>query len=54
MQTLDARARDILVNRWTGEAKATLHDLADKYGVVGRAHPADRGQRDQETARFDG
>jgi RNA polymerase sigma-32 factor len=33
MQTLDARARDILVSRWTGDAKATLHDLADKYGV---------------------
>jgi RNA polymerase sigma-32 factor len=33
MQTLDARARDILVSRWTGEAKATLHDLAEKYGV---------------------
>ncbi len=33
MQTLDARARDIVVSRWTGEATATLHDLADKYGV---------------------
>jgi RNA polymerase sigma-32 factor len=33
MRTLDARARDILVSRWTGEAKATLHDLADRYGV---------------------
>jgi RNA polymerase sigma-32 factor len=33
MQTLDARARDILVSRWTGEAAATLHDLAEKYGV---------------------
>jgi len=33
MQTLDPRARDILVNRWTGEASATLHDLAEKYGV---------------------
>ena len=33
MHTLDARARDILVSRWTGDAKATLHDLADKYGV---------------------
>jgi RNA polymerase sigma-32 factor len=33
MQTLDARARDILVSRWTGEATATLHDLAGKYGV---------------------
>src|SRR5499427_10352776 len=33
MKTLDPRARDILVSRWTGEAKATLHDLADKYGV---------------------
>jgi RNA polymerase sigma-32 factor len=33
MKTLDPRARDILVSRWTGDAKATLHDLADKYGV---------------------
>jgi len=33
MQTLDARSRDIVVSRWTGEANATLHDLADKYGV---------------------
>jgi RNA polymerase sigma-32 factor len=33
MKTLDARARDILVSRWTGDAKATLHDLAGKYGV---------------------
>src|SRR5687767_3467901 len=33
MKTLDPRARDILVSRWTGEANATLHDLADKYGV---------------------
>jgi RNA polymerase sigma-32 factor len=33
MSTLDARARDILVSRWTGEGKATLHDLAEKYGV---------------------
>jgi RNA polymerase sigma-32 factor len=33
MQTLDDRSRDILVSRWTGEANATLHDLAGKYGV---------------------
>jgi RNA polymerase sigma-32 factor len=33
MKTLDARSRDILVSRWTGDAKATLHDLAAKYGV---------------------
>jgi RNA polymerase sigma-32 factor len=33
MKTLDPRSRDILVNRWTGEASATLHDLAEKYGV---------------------
>jgi RNA polymerase sigma-32 factor len=33
MQTLDPRARDILVSRWSGEATATLHDLAGKYGV---------------------
>ena len=33
IQTLDARSRDILSSRWTGEATATLHDLAEKYGV---------------------
>src|SRR6188768_63095 len=33
MKTLDPRAQDILVSRWTGEGKATLHDLAGKYGV---------------------
>ena len=33
IKTLDPRARDILVSRWTGDANATLHDLADKYGV---------------------
>jgi len=33
MKTLDPRARDILVSRWTGDASATLHDLAGKYGV---------------------
>jgi RNA polymerase sigma-32 factor len=33
MKTLDARSRDILASRWTGDAEATLHDLAGKYGV---------------------
>ncbi len=33
MRTLDARARDILASRWTGDGKVTLHDLAGKYGV---------------------
>src|SRR5678816_2233443 len=33
MKTLDARAQDILVSRWTGEGKVTLHDLAEKYSV---------------------
>jgi RNA polymerase sigma-32 factor len=33
MKTLDARAQDIVVSRWTGEGKVTLHDLARKYGV---------------------
>jgi RNA polymerase sigma-32 factor len=33
MKTLDARSRDIMVSRWTGDAEATLHDLAAKYGV---------------------
>src|SRR3954471_19127874 len=37
IQTLDARARDILVSRWTGDAKGTLRDLGGKYGV-----PAER------------
>ena len=30
---LDDRSRDILVQRWIGEEKATLHQLADKYGI---------------------
>jgi RNA polymerase sigma-32 factor len=30
---LDARSRDILVSRWTGEGKSTLHELADRYKV---------------------
>ena len=30
---LDDRSRDILQQRWLAEEKATLHELADKYGV---------------------
>lgn len=30
---LDERSRDILQQRWLNEEKATLHELADKYGV---------------------
>src|SRR5580692_12913688 len=30
---LDARSRDILISRWTGEGKSTLHELADRYKV---------------------
>jgi RNA polymerase sigma-32 factor len=30
---LDARSRDIVQRRWMVEDKATLHELADKYGV---------------------
>jgi len=30
---LDERSRDILAQRWLSEQKATLHELADKYGV---------------------
>lgn len=30
---LDDRSRDILSSRWLTEKKATLHQLADKYGV---------------------
>jgi RNA polymerase sigma-32 factor len=33
LEQLDARSRDILASRWLNENKATLHDLADKYGV---------------------
>jgi RNA polymerase sigma-32 factor len=33
MDRLDDRSRDILERRWIGEDKATLHQLADKYGV---------------------
>ncbi len=30
---LDERSRDILAQRWLAEDKATLHELADQYGV---------------------
>jgi RNA polymerase sigma-32 factor len=30
---LDERSRDILQSRWLSEKKATLHDLAGKYGI---------------------
>ncbi len=33
LETLDERSRDILQSRWLAETKATLHELADKYGI---------------------
>jgi RNA polymerase sigma-32 factor len=33
VQNLDQRSRDILQRRWLGDQKATLHELADEYGV---------------------
>lgn len=33
MQMLDERSRDILAQRWLGENKTTLHELAAKYHV---------------------
>jgi len=33
MDTLDERSQHILRSRWMTEEKATLHELADKYGV---------------------
>jgi RNA polymerase sigma-32 factor len=33
LDRLDDRSRDILEQRWIGEEKATLHELAAKYGV---------------------
>jgi RNA polymerase sigma-32 factor len=33
LATLDARSRDILVSRWSGDDKSTLHDLAARYNV---------------------
>jgi RNA polymerase sigma-32 factor len=33
MDRLDARSRDIVQRRWMNEEKATLHELADKYGI---------------------
>ena len=33
MQNLDQRSRDILQRRWLDDQKATLHQLADEYGV---------------------
>jgi RNA polymerase sigma-32 factor len=33
LEGLDERSRDIVQSRWLSEKKATLHDLADKYGI---------------------
>ena len=33
LSQLDERSQDILQQRWLNEEKATLHELADKYGV---------------------
>jgi RNA polymerase sigma-32 factor len=33
LNRLDARSRDIVQRRWMTEGKATLHELAGKYGV---------------------
>ncbi len=33
LSDLDERSRDILARRWLAEEKATLHELADQYGV---------------------
>jgi len=33
LEALDERSQDILRQRWLSEGKATLHELADKYGV---------------------
>ncbi len=33
LSRLDERSRDIVLRRWMSEEKATLHQLADKYGV---------------------
>jgi RNA polymerase sigma-32 factor len=33
LEHLDARSRDILQRRWMSDDKATLHELADQYGV---------------------
>jgi RNA polymerase sigma-32 factor len=33
MTQLDERSRAILRARWMDEEKATLHDLADRFGV---------------------
>src|SRR5688572_19594741 len=33
METLDDRSQHILRSRWMTEEKATLHELADRYGV---------------------
>lgn len=33
LETLDERSRHILHSRWMTEEKATLHELAEKYGV---------------------
>jgi hypothetical protein len=51
MKTLDARARDILVSRWTGDAKRRCTTSPTSTACRPSASP-DRSQRHQETARL--
>jgi len=37
VEKLDPRSRDILRRRWMADEKATLHELADEYGVSASA-----------------
>jgi len=33
LESLDARSRQIVTQRWLSDSKSTLHELADEYGV---------------------
>ena len=54
MAKLDERSRSILKRRWMTDDKATLHELADEYGISAERVRQGREQCHQQAERVDG
>ena len=54
VKNLDERSRDIIQRRWLNDAKATLHELADEYGVSAERIRQLEKKRDEKSSRING
>ena len=52
LEKLDERSRSILKRRWMTDDKATLHELADEYGISAERVRQVEDQRDQQAERL--